>query len=254
MINPRPHILSAALAFAGLSLSAPAGAVAIGQVDDFEDGTTQGWIANLLGMGVHPAPPANVASGGPQGADDNYLLITSLGGAGPGSRMTALNPAGWAGDYTAAGVRRITLSVNNFGATDLSLRLMFEDALGGPPTNVAFTDSVFAAAGSGWVDISFDIGLSDLIAGLGTVADAMSAVTIMRLYHSPAPGFPNPVFPIPAIVASLGVDDITAIAEPAALALFGLGLTGLGLTRRRARRCDRRPMPRRPQGRGPSRR
>jgi hypothetical protein len=65
-----------ALVFIPCLIASSSWAVTVGQVDTFEDGTTQGWVAGVLGA-VHPVPPAN-ALGGPAGANDNYLLLTSL--------------------------------------------------------------------------------------------------------------------------------------------------------------------------------
>src|SRR5688572_20409255 len=49
--------------------AAPALGITGGQVDDFQDGTTQGWS----GMSA----PTNVATGGPDGTGDRYLQISS---------------------------------------------------------------------------------------------------------------------------------------------------------------------------------
>src|SRR4051794_16073357 len=73
----------------------------VGQVDTFEDGTTQGWIVNLLGQGPPPAAalPTNVPTGGPGGSGDHFLELNSVGGQGAGSRLVALNlDARWTGD------------------------------------------------------------------------------------------------------------------------------------------------------------
>ena len=169
-------------------------------------------------MGPPPAAalPTNIATGGPGGPDDNYLRLTSLGGSGSGSRLAVDNAdPRWTGDYLAAGVNAITMDVNNLGQTDLALRLAFEDPTVGPPSNVAFsTDAVIVPVGSGWTPVTFLIGPGNLTAGLGDVNAALTGATFIRLYHSPDPNFPNPVFPIPAVVAQLGVDNITAAACP----------------------------------------
>jgi hypothetical protein len=232
-----PTFRGALAGLLALACAGPAAAVTVGQVDTFEDGTTQGWtVAFGPGGGVHPAPPANVATGGPQGADDNFLLLTALGGQQPGGRLTAGNLTQWTGDYQAAGVGRIGMWVNNLGAGDLYLRLLFEDPGGGPPANVAFSaDPIVVAAGSGWRRIVFSLAEADLIAGVGTAGGALGGATVLRLFHGVADGFPGE-----AEAALLGVDDIEAVAavpEPAtwALMIAGFGAVGALARRRRGR-------------------
>jgi hypothetical protein len=197
----------------------------LNQVDTFEDGTTQGWVVGLGGIGTHPAPPQNIPTGGPGGVDGNYLLLTALGGVGVGSRMTVINASQWAGDYLATGVARMTMDVINLGTADLALRLLFEAPMLGPPTNIAATTvPVILAAGTGWTSVSFEVGPDDLTALMGTVDDALSNTTAIRLYHSPTVAFPGP-----EIVSLLGVDNIRAqaIPEPASIVLMGLGMASL---------------------------
>lgn len=134
-----------ALACAGLTLPQGANALSLGQVDDFEDGTTQGWAVGP----PHPAPPANVASGGPAGAGDNYMQLTAIGGASAGSRLAAFNISQWSGDYLAAGITGFSIDLNNLGSTDLSLRLGISD--GG--SNAAISGAVTLLAGSGWTNV-----------------------------------------------------------------------------------------------------
>jgi hypothetical protein len=80
-------------------------AVGSGQTDNFEDGTTQNWVVGLLGA-VPPFPPANVPTGGPTGAGDNYLLLTSIFSAflEPGNRLAVINLSQWTGNYLSAAV------------------------------------------------------------------------------------------------------------------------------------------------------
>jgi hypothetical protein len=229
------------LAVAAVFLMTPAvgrADVILGQVDTFETGTTLNWFAGLGFGPPNPLPPVNVATGGPAGAGDNFLLLSSNGdlGFGPGSRLTAMNEAQWAGDYLAAGIQAISMDVNNLGATDLFLRLAFEDAMGGPPTNVAFsTMPLFVPAGSGWISLLFATTPGALTAGLGSIEAALANATVLRLYNSPAANFPNPGFPIPAVTASLGVDNIAAVPEPATLMLVGSGILVM-IRRNRAHR------------------
>jgi hypothetical protein len=202
--------------------------VTLGQMDTFEDGTTQNWLVGLLGAS-HPAPPTNVPTGGPAGVDDNYLLLTALGGQGPGNRLTAVNVGGqWGGDYISAGVNAIAMDLRNFGSSDLSMRLSLADPITGPPTNLAFsTVPIFLPAGGGWTPFVFPINPSDLTAEIGNANAALTNATEIRIFHSELAQFPGP-----AITAQLGVDNIeatttTPVPEPCTLLLVGSGLAGL---------------------------
>ncbi len=226
----RYSTVALALCAAVYALPAHGAPIFVGQQDDFEDDTTQGWVVSLLGA-PSPAPPVNVATGGPEGVDDNYLLLTSIGGGGAGSKLTVINPDHWGGDYLAAGVGSISLDLINLGQTDLALRLLFEDPTVGPPTNIAASSTPFLLpAGGGWVHATFDIGVADLTAIQGTVAAALSGTTIIRLFHNDLTAFPPP-----AVVAQVGVDNITAVGsvpEPVSLVLLGFGGVGVALRRR----------------------
>ena len=220
------HVLASAALVAALFAPRSAAALAIDQIDTFEDGTTQGWVVALLGS-PHPAPPANVATGGPAGDGDAFLLLTAVGGVGAGNRLTVINPAQWAGDYTAAGITQIAMDVRNFGETELALRLLFEDPVVGVPSNQAFsTDAIAVPAGGGWTHIAFPVTPAALSAALGTVDAALSGATEIRIFHSTANDYPGE-----SIAAQLGVDNIRAAPEPggAALAAFAVAaLAGLG--------------------------
>lgn len=212
-------------------------AVTIGQMDTFEDGTTDGWLVGLLGA-PHPAPPQNIASGGPSGAADNYLQLTAVGGAGAGNRLSAINLDQWAGDYIGAGVNAIAMDLNNLGTTDLSLRLLLWAGVAGPPTDVAIsTTAVFLPAGSGWTSVLFPIMSDDLTILGGSVTNALTNTTELRLFHSPTIAFPGP-----SVATTLGVDNIQArgvppgsgsstVPEPSTAVLVGTGIAAL-LSRR----------------------
>jgi hypothetical protein len=222
--------VAAALALS-VSFAARAPAVTLGQVDTFAVGTTQGWSA---GAGGAPTPPQVVFGGGPGGAGDNYLQITAVGGTGPGSRLVAFNGTQWAGNYLTAGVTGIEMDLRNLGATALTMRLFFEDPTNGPPMNEALTSFVVdLPAGGGWVHALFPIAPADLIAFYGDVHAVLSDTTQLRLYDSPDPSYPGP-----SVVGSVGVDNIRAVRavpEPAAWAMLLAGVGVLGSRRRNPR-------------------
>lgn len=202
----------------------------IGQIDTFEDGGLGGWA---VGPG-HPAPPANEPDGGPGGAGDNYMRLTSLGGVAAGSRLSAFNMAQWAGDYLAAGITSIEMDLRNDGPDDVVIRLLLAGPFGpfGPDNAVATLDSVALPAGSGWVHAVFSLLPADLNVLLGTADGALSQAQELRLFHNPAPVFAGPPGSSPPVVAQLGVDNVEAVPEPASLGLLGIAALA-GLMRRR---------------------
>ena len=234
----KPFRIIAIAVFLAIALT-PTAAVAIPITPDtFEDGTTQGWVVNILNMGVNPAPPTNISSGGPLGAGDNYLQLTALGGRGNASRLGAMNVSQWAGDYIAAGITTISMSAINLSDVNLFLRLAFEDPIPGPPMNIAYSsDPIVLPAGSGWTTIAFPVTPAFLTAGLGSVEAALHNTTLIRLYHSDVDRFPNPPPgpQIPSVAGRLGVDNITATAipEPATVVLLATGIGAMVAKRRR---------------------
>lgn len=203
--------------FAGIACC-NAMAVTLGQSDTFQDGSTEGWAT---GTGSS-TPPVNVAANGPGGATDKYLLLTASGVFGPGGRLVAFSGPGWDGDYVAAGITGIRMQVNNLGSTDLSLRLLFNST---SATSAFSTDAISVLAGSGWTTIRFSVNPGALTGP----ADVMSGVADWRLYHSVAAG-PPPTGAF--IAASLGVDNVTAVPEPAAWLTLVAGLAMLAFVAR----------------------
>ena len=199
----------ASLAGAGL-WALPAGAVSLGLTDSFSGGVTAGWTTGANS----PNPPTGVASGGPAGAGDGFLRIDSSGASGPGGRLVVFSSGAWAGNYTAAGITGITMDVKNLGATDLSLRLYFENAL----TSAFSLQAIALPAGSGWTPVRFDIQLPALS---GAAAATLASAVDFRVYHHPSAGVPQLS---PFIAASLGIDNVSAVPEPGAGLLMALGL------------------------------
>lgn len=219
MRSQRWWVAVAALASLGLAL--PAHAVSVGMADTFESGSNGGWSMGAASLN----PPVVVGTGGPTGAGDGYLSLTSIGGAFANSRMTVIAGPQWAGDYTDSGIEGITMQVRNSGSTDLDLRLR----LAGPASIFALsTTAVHVPAGSGWVSISFPLAPTDLT---GQAVATLADVQQLRLFHGSTATFPGE-----RIVASLGVDNITAVPEPAAAWLWLAGLAAVGARRVASRR------------------
>ncbi len=175
-------------------------AIVSNQYDNFEDGTTQGW-----GSGVpNPTPPVNVTTGGPGGANDNFLQVASSGGAGAGSKLVIINSAQWTGNYVAAGVQYVSMYIKNFGSTSLNMRI----ALRGAGGDFWSVNSVVVPASSNWQPIVFSVKPADLTGGTN-INSTLSGVTTVRILHSVAGGFNGD-----PIAAQIGLDNITAAAQP----------------------------------------
>jgi hypothetical protein len=209
--------LAAVLLGSGAS---PAWAISGSAFDNFEDGSVQAWISGA----ANPSPPTNIATGGPAGAGDNYLLITSNGLSGPGSRLVGINASQWAGNYLTAGVNGISMDLRNFGSTDLSMRL----ALYGPGGLVSVTNNVVTLSSGGpWTRATFSLNPALLT---GDALSVLAGVLDIRLFHGTTAIFPGQV-----IGANLGVDNISAVPEPTPAALLLAGLVTVAWLRRRQR-------------------
>lgn len=211
--------LTAGCAVVGLAVWAVA--IALGQQDDFQDGTTQGW-----GGGANPT---NVPDGGPNGQGDRFLQITSRGGFGEGSRLATFNLAQWTGDYQAAGVDGIRVHMRNQSNQTLSMRVVLFGPLGSRFTS---RNAILLPPDNTWHEVTFSLREADLLNVFGpeTYAQVITNVTRLMFRHDADPpgegGDP--------IAAQMGIDNITAIALtqtvlPTAFTVTRGELTGGGL-------------------------
>ena len=216
----------------GLSLAASqtASAVLDSQVDDFGDGTTQGWIHGI----DSEFAPANIPTGGPQGADDAFMRFSSAGTGSIGSRLVALNRSQWASqNYHDANISAFNLDVRNSGSQDIQLRIALHTS------NFEYfvtSEAVFLPAENVWTNVTIPFSATDIQAVFGasdSPEEALSNPRELRLLSnsSDPPTHQGDLL----IGGQLDVDNITAIAipEPGSLALATLsGLALLFVSRR----------------------
>jgi hypothetical protein len=162
----------------------------------------------------NPNPPVSVSSGGPAGATDKYIRLTSTGAIGAGGKLVVQNLTQWKGNYTAASITSISMHVKNEGANALSLRV----ALNGGGGFCSSVNAVSVPTGGGWISIVFPISASDLTGG--TPSTTLTSVSEIRILHNSIPGSTGA-----AIAAQLGIDDITAAATPLPVELVSLTAT-----------------------------
>lgn len=202
--------VAALFSLCGLSFiagpKAASGAIAFGQLDDFQNGTTSGWQEGS----PSPNPPTNVATGGPGGAGDRFLQNVSSGSGGAGGKQIMFNQAQWTGDFNTAGVTRIEAKMANFSATPLHMRLAIERR--GTGDEWGSTASVDLPADGVWRPVAFELtsaGLSRLV-GTQTLESVLGDVNAFRVLSASA----GPAFNGDQVAATLGVDDIRALRLP----------------------------------------
>lgn len=202
--------LGTLLLVAGLLHPAAGFALTLGQVDTFQDGTVQNWDAGL--GGVEPLyPPEIIPGGGPDGVNDVFMQTESVEGHLPGSKLSVFNMAQWAGNYLAAGVNTITMSLKNSGPNGIYARVVVADErVGGlPPKNlVVSTQPLFLPSRGDWVSAVFSLRPGDFTAVRGNAATALTNARELRIIHND-----EATFPPPTITARLGVDNIKAVRQ-----------------------------------------
>ncbi len=199
---------AATFAMTALAVSAHA-QIVYGQTDDFQDGTLMNWQGGDT--------MTNISTGGPTGAGDRFLQITSTGGIGAGGRLATYNPVHWSGNYTAQGVTAVSAWFRNLGSTEIHLRVVVHDI---DFTSTRWTSNVAQVlpVGSGWTHVTFSLEEADLtrVLGSATYADTMAGVDrIMFRHQQGAPSdFPQP------IAATMGIDMVHATSNTTVQTVF----------------------------------
>ncbi len=195
--------------------------VSLGSVDDFQDGTTQSWAGG--------SAPTNIATGGPAGAGDRYLELSSTGTKPIGTK----NEDQWIGDLTAAGITSVEADVANFGPDPLELRVFLVES--GFASRYTSTTSVTVPTGGNWIHVVFDLTPSGMTLVGGTSPDVATALSNLQTFlFRHQPGAPAGIGAAPNTVGVLGIDNITATPEPATFGLLAIG--AVAALRRRSSR------------------
>ena len=204
-----------------------AGAIMLGQIDDFQDGTTQNW------NGAAPSP-LNISAGGPAGSGDRFLEVES-GSFGGGPRLLTFNDTQWTGDFVTAGVDDVAMDLKNLGSASLSIRIALQQssASSGSPGYVSTTAFSLAADGN-WHHATFLIDAADLtgLNGAGPLSTFLTSISDFRLLSANSPALVGD-----PISGQFGVDNIQALGvpEPSGILAALLGIVCLIGFARRAR-------------------
>jgi hypothetical protein len=201
----------------------PANAIVLGQLDDFQDGTTQNWANGEI---IGTTPVTNIANGGPGGAGDPYIQLTADGG-GSGGKLTAFNRDQWLGDYIAAGVTSIQVDLLNQSAVNLSIRLAFKNGPGSSGVPGYLTQPMLLAVGSAWQHFTISLAPANLTPVGGPAPWNTFFIGEVRFINevgtSNLSGTP--------VVGQLGIDNVHAVPEPATIALLGGGMLAFAACR-----------------------
>lgn len=219
---PLKPLLSAFLIFACLVALPAAAAISFGQVDTFQDLTTDNW-------GTPANNTFNISSGGPAGAGDAFIQVSS-GTFGGGLKLLTFNQSQWTGDFLDAGVSEVVMNLKNFGSTILPIRIAIREGTGGSSTpGYASTVAFNLPADGAWHAATFFLNAASLtpINSPQPLATDLANVADFRILSSASPSLLGD-----NISAQIGIDNISAVPEPATGALLVIGLIGLGNLKR----------------------
>ena len=223
MKNIPPKFILAALALFHFTIPF-AGAITVGTVDTFT-GSLDNWQKGLQ----NPTYLSVVPDGGPAGAGDSYMQSVA-DGAGSFSRLTVFNVSQWDSNYITDGVTSIRMDLLNSGSSALQIRLGLRDGAGRELGYISSTPYVLGV-GTGWQTAEFLVTEEALtkVGQIDNFSSFLSSGFALRILHatSTASLSGNPV------VGTLGVDNVTAVPEPRAIALLLVGVAILALKKHR---------------------
>lgn len=179
--------------------------VVLNQVDLFQ-GSKDNWTDGHGGVNG-----TLVTTGGPNGAGDSFLQVSS-GSFGGESHMITFNQMQWTGNYTSAGVDEISMSLKNFGTSTLPIRITIRDSIGSSGVGGYSSTNAFMLPADGqWHTAQFLLDAADMTAVNTSVslATELTAVADFRLLSAAQPAVVGDL-----ISAQIGVDDITALPPP----------------------------------------
>jgi hypothetical protein len=212
----------------------------LGQIDTFS-GSTLGWDTGTRG----PTQPAVISSGGPGGAGDGFLQLTS-DGSGSDGRLTVFNRDQWTGNFLAAGVNAVEMDVKNFGSSSLSIRVGLKSATTQGAPGYASSTAFALAADAQWHHAVFLLDQADLTAvGSAPALNSLLAnVAEFRILNAAAPRLNGD-----SLLGQLGIDNIkadtvsatAAVPEPSPHLLLTVGAVLLFLVTAARSHCRRVP-------------
>ncbi len=178
------------------------GAAEFGHVDDFTAVGTAGWAGGTAA--------SNPGTGGVDGAGDGYLLLSQAFTSNFGNRNTSPH---YQGDWTAAGIDRVTFYLNDLGAAQaFSIHLVISN--GALDTSWQYNIG-FQPSGGCWKRFTVDLTNESQwtrTRGASTFQQVLASVERVTIRHD-LPAYEE--FPDP-LAGELGIDNITLGKAPIA--------------------------------------
>jgi hypothetical protein len=197
-------------------------AISIGDVDTFTTGL-DGWQKGQ----VNPTFLSVQGSGGPGGVGDAYMKSVADGSASFG-RLTVFNQNQWNSNYSESGVTSIRMDLLNSGNVPLDIRLGLRNSVG---AGFISTSPFLLGVGTNWTSADFPVTEASLTAvgSPGSYTSFLASGFALRILHATSTNNLNGN----QVVSTLGIDNITAVPEPATClhALAGLGFLSYSMSR-----------------------